>query len=239
MIDRANAHTTAIEDVPLPRHDYRTYLDGPLDERLARLKSRLSQEHLPGRDVPQLLVAPNDSVLREVCAALRVSYDEARTTTAFYAWPPHTIVVTPRLTAMLNHADVRSRLCGLRFLLHEWWHALRTDRRRVYGLEEGGAELFADRMLETLTGVDGSLRRIQAYRGLAAGVLRLGERRRGTGAALAWAWDSRTTADVTAWLTSELTTLGVHHRDIAPIIEYSEDTSGSWAQLVEQALPRG
>ncbi|BDP43271.1 hypothetical protein DAETH_32400 (plasmid) [Deinococcus aetherius] len=237
MIDRANANTTAIEDVPLPRHDYRTYLDGPLDERLARLVTRLSQEHRPGRGVPQLLVAPDDQVLRAVCSVLRVAYDDARVTTTFYVWPAHAIVVTPGLTAMLNHPDVRSRLCGLRFLLHEWWHALRTDRQRVYGLEEGGAELFADRMLETLTGVDGSLRRIQVYRGLVTGVLRLGERRRGTGAALAWAWESRTTPDVKAWLTGELTALGVNHPDIAPIIGYSETTGGSWAQLVEQALP--
>lgn len=236
MIDPAHPHTTAVEAVPLPAHDRRTYLDGPLPERLGRLVERLILEYTPSRGRPLLLLATTDTTFKAICAELKVPYDLARGTTAFYAWGPHAVVATPGLVAMLDHQDVRARLCGLRFLLHEWWHAMRTDRQRVYGLEEGGAELFADRLLDVLTGVDGRVRRIQAYQGLATGVMLLGERCRGVGTALAWALGSRSATDVGAWLTQEVARLGVERRDSDPIIQYSEDTSGSWAQLVQNIL---
>ncbi|EYB68926.1 hypothetical protein DEIPH_ctg013orf0032 [Deinococcus phoenicis] len=236
MTEAAHPSTTPPES--LPRPNIRTYVDGPLERRLARVLDRLHTDHPPTRGRPQFFIARSADELGQFINVLRLDPNEARKAAALYAYDAHAVVISPQLRDLLDHPDDRYRLAGLRYMAHEWWHVMRVDRQRVYGLEEGGAELFADRVTRVLTGVPGELRRIQEYAGLASGAELLGEAARGPGNALAWVLASREQADVGAWFAAQLKELGVPGDDIAVISSYNGHTPGSWVQLVQQALRR-
>lgn len=231
--ESSNEVTTPIDQLPMPSN--RMYLDGPVKERLERLQTYLQQAY-PSARPTDMVTAPTDQQWLAIKATLGIPADEEAT--AVYVRSADLIAFGPSATQLLDHQDVRGRLAGLRYALHEWFHPMRTDDGRVYALEEGGAELFADRITRTLTGVDGALRRIQPYSGFAKGVTALGEAVSGPDRALYWILESRKAPDMHAWFEQEMKGIGMQPEDIQTLMDYDVRTGGSWLQLVNQALKR-
>lgn len=231
--DLANEVTTPIDRLPMPT--IQTHLDGPLKERLTKLFEKLQADYPAPRPI-EPITASTESQWTKVKVILKIPTNEQAT--AVYVHSEGIIAFGPTATHLLDHRHISGRLAGTRYAIHEWFHAMRIDRNRIYPLEEGGAELFADRVTRLLTGVDGSLRRIQTYAGFARGVTLLGEAVEGPNRALYWALESRRATDLRAWFTAEMEKIGMQVDDIQALMDYDIDSSGNWYTLVDRALRR-
>ncbi|MFK7602404.1 hypothetical protein ACI3L1_09365 [Deinococcus sp. SM5_A1] len=235
QFDLANQSTTQPALLPFPKD--RTYIDSPVDERLRRLIARLQQDFTAHKGPPEYLLATDEAHYRQIL--FKIGLDATNLdAAALYVYGPHILVLGPNVVALLDDHDARARLAGLRIVTHEWFHAMRASPNRVFGLEEGGAELFADRTTRTLTGIGGELRRIQKYTNLVSGVEALGEAARGHGNAYHWMMPSRTEKDIAGWCRREFLALGLEEQDTESLVEYDERSSGSWGSLVQEALRR-
>ena len=234
MLQPAHPSTTPPENLPMPSK--RDWLDGPLEARLDRLFADLQQRHLAARGPAPYFLAQDEKELSAIINLLKVDPKEARASLAFYAPRAHAIVVTPKLREMLDSTDIRHRLAGTRYVLHEYWHAMRPLGPTHIPLEEGGAELFADALLERYTGVNGKLRRIQLYAGFATAVEQMGEAAAGAGNALQWVLASRSTPDTATWLRVELRKLQAPETEVEAVVAYNSVQRGVWTRLVDAAL---
>lgn len=231
--DPSNEVTTPIINLPLPKK--RTYIDGPTDERMERILDKLQSDY-PSPRKPAHKLCYQEEDWQEAKRLIRMRPEEGAA--AVYVRSANIIAISYKVTRLLDSRDARERLAGTRYLIHEWFHAMRTDDHRIYPLEEGGAELFADRITRQLTGIDGSLRRIQPYAGFAKGVVLLGEARLGANRALYWARQSRDADNMQEWLRAEMSALGMKDADITLILDYNEASRGSWLRFIKQALER-
>lgn len=225
--------TTPTADLPLPKK--RTYIDGPTDERIERILDKLQSDY-PSPKQPAHKLCYQEEDWQETKRLIRMRPEEGAA--AVYVRSADIIAISHTVTRLLDSRDPRERLAGTRYLIHKWFHAMRTDDRRVYPLEEGGAELFADRITRQLTGIDGKLRRIQPYAGFTKGVVLLGEESLGRERALHWVKQSRVVDNIREWLKTELSALGLEDTDIRPILDYDENSKDSWPKLIEQAMKR-
>lgn len=218
----------------------RTHLmQGDLRTRVSALVNYL-RRHYPtpaGRGKATVLLFKTDARLRGYCQQEDVPYAEIRDAGAVYLHDLHVILVRPGTVNLLDSRKSQEWAVGVRYVAHEWFHAMREQSGRFRPLEEGGAEVFANHVSYRVTGVQNARLNLLTYAEYRQGVERMGEAARGSGQAAEWAMASRRKPQV-AWLRSELEKLRLNPQQVARILEYDDAKPNLWLSAVNNAVKR-
>ena len=186
--------------VPEPKRTQ--LLTGTLETRVQFAAAYLRSRHpsAPERGKVGITVCRTDAELRQYCQEQGLAYHRVSDADAVYVYDLHAIVIRPRMAQLLNSQDGREWAAGVYLLAHEWFHAMRRPEEPFNPLEEGGAEVFAARVAEQMTGTTHPSLAVHAYRYQRLGVLRLGQAALGQGRASQWAEQSRVSGDQQQWM---------------------------------------
>lgn len=210
----------------------------PVEDGTDAIYNELAKKYpMPeGKAPPVVRLAFSNQKLYDISDELGVPHRQVQNTAAYFDPSSNQLVIGPNICEALKSKDVGEAFIAARYLTHEYFHGLRSDKKRVLPFEEAGAELFANRTMLELTGLDGSVKALDLYAPYVQGVKLIAERI-GEKDVLAWLLRSRREKNMESWAIRHLGHGGFKDDQIGAILE-SPKSASEWLELIQKILSK-